>query len=129
MRVVKSENTVFVDVDGTLINHGQRSDRAGRRISVLDPLTGEYLPMQAHEPNIRLLLEEKHRGSFVVVWSRGGYEWAESVLKALDITDKVDLVMSKPLAYIDDVPINEWLPYRVYLDPNTDYKTNQTKEK
>lgn len=122
MRVVQNEKVTFHDVDGTLIQHGQQSGRAGYYVTVLDPITGGYLPMQAHEPNIRLLLEEKHRGSYVVVWSRGGYEWAENVLKALNLTDKVDLVLTKPMAYFDDVPINDWLPYRVWLAPNEIYK-------
>lgn len=128
-KVIRNENVVFFDVDGTLINHGQVPDRIGKHVSVYDAVTDTYLPMQAHEPNIRLLLEEKHKGSYVIVWSRGGHEWAENVLKALNLFDKVNLIMTKPLVYIDDLPIEKWLPYRVFLEPDTIYKTNQTKEK
>ena len=82
-----------------------------------------------HEPMVRLLKEESHRGSHIVVWSRGGYEWATNVLKALCIEDYVDQVMSKPSAYFDDKDISEWLKYRVYLKPDTIYKNVKTTNK
>lgn len=123
MVTIKSEQNVFFDVDGTLIvNPGEG---AGRLISVLDPVTDNYILMEAHEPNIRLLLEESHRGSYVVVWSRGGYEWASNVLKALNLTNKVQLVMTKPFVYFDDIPVEQWLTNRVFLNANDTYKTKQ----
>lgn len=127
MNIIESENTVFFDVDGTLVlAHGEGP---GRDISILDPVTHNYITLTAHEPNIRLLEEEHHRGSFVVVWSRGGYEWATNVIKALNLQDRVHIVMSKPLVYFDDVQIDKWLPYRVYLEPSTIYKKQpMTKE-
>jgi len=118
MRVIKSENIKFFDIDGTLI----LPYTTGPAIYVYDAVTRKDIKMQAHEPNVRLLLEEKHRGSTIIVWSMGGYEWAANVVRALNLVTKVDFVMSKPLAYFDDVPIDEWLRFRVFLDPNMKYK-------
>lgn len=117
-KIIKSENVVFFDCDDTLIIGAG----PGKKIEILDPTGGPDISTFAHEPNIRLLLEEKARGSFVIVWSRGGYQWANNILTALGLMDRVDLVMSKPLVYFDDTPIEKWLPYRVWLEPNMNYK-------
>lgn len=123
MRVVENENTKPFDVDDTLVMNVDPNDPdKGRTVQILDPVTRKFLKMRVHEPNVRLLEEEKHRGAYVIVWSRGGYEWAASVVLALGLQDKVDEVMSKPMVYFDDKPVDDWMKYRVYLDPDTRYK-------
>lgn len=109
------------DIDGTLILPYDKTQKQ-LAVDVYDAITNKYIKMAVHEPMVRLLREEHHRGGHIVVWSRGGYEWAANVIRALDLTSCVHLVMSKPMAYFDDVPIAEWLPYRVYLDPKMQYK-------
>jgi hypothetical protein len=121
MRVNKNERTVFFDVDDTLIVH-HTLDKAGRLVNVLDPLSGEYLSFREHTSMVRLLREESHRKSHIVVWSRGGWEWARNVVLTLGIEYMVHEVMTKPMVYFDDKDITEWLPYRVYFEPGTDYK-------
>lgn len=125
MQVIQSENITPFDVDGTLIL--TKGEGPGRIVDILDPVTGNYIQMSAHEPNIRLLEEEAHRGSFVIVWSRGGYEWATNVITALGLGSKVNLVMSKPMVYFDDLSIEKWLPYRVFLKPDEIYKKQPNK--
>ncbi len=125
MTIIKSEDTVFFDVDGTLIV-GPDEDTAGPIFKVKDTVTKGYVTVRAHSAMIRLLREARQRGSHITVWSRGGWEWARNVVMALDIVDEVDHVMSKPLAYFDDVDVKEWLPYRVYLKPGTRYKSEIT---
>jgi hypothetical protein len=56
------------------------------------------------------------------VWSRGGYEWAANAVRALDLVKYVDEVVTKPMVYFDDKHVTEWLPYRVYLQPEMIYK-------
>src|SRR5438034_526949 len=125
MRIIKSEQTSFWDVDGTLIlPYNEINKKLGRIADVYDSITKNYIKMVVHEPMVRLLKEEKHRGAHVIVWSRGGYEWAANVVRALDLVSYVNDVMSKPMAYFDDVEIKDWLPYRVYLEPTMQYKTN-----
>lgn len=122
MKVVKNEHTVFFDVDGTLIDFDSDFEGANETY-VDDPIVpGVQIAVYPNHANIRLLREEKHRGSHVVVWSRGGYAWAASVLIALGLEDQVDEVMTKPFAYFDDIPIEKWLTNRVFLKPGTPYK-------
>lgn len=121
-KTIRNESVVFFDVDGTLILPDEEKYKNSPSVSVLDPIENKYIPMRKHEPNIRLLVEENHRGSFVVVWSRGGHEWAESVVKALNLYGLVDLIITKPHAYFDDVKIEDWLKNRVFLDHDTKYK-------
>ncbi len=124
MRVHKNENIRPFDCDDTLIleNTEENSDIPGRRVDVWDPVKKRFLRFIAHEPMIRLLEEEKHRGAHIVVWSRGGWEWASCVVKALDLTKLVDDVMTKPIVYFDDTPVKKWLKDRVYLSPYKAYK-------
>lgn len=127
MKIIRSEQTSFWDVDGTLIlpYDATATRQVGRTIDVWDCVTQSFIRMVAHEPMVRLLIEEKSRGAWVIVWSRGGYQWAADVVRALDLVGCVDEAMSKPMAYFDDKDISEWLPYRVWLDPKMNYK--QTK--
>jgi hypothetical protein len=43
------------------------------------------------------------------VWSAGGHEWAEKAVRMLGIEEYVDVVMSKPAWWIDDLPANKIL--------------------
>ncbi len=121
MQVITSENNTMVDVDGTLIVHEYYPDIT--LVDVLDPVTGDYITVGANEPMIRILKEKHHRGSTIFVWSAGGYEWAASVIKALDLEKYVHFVMSKPADYLDDLDVREWFPPRIYLSPNVKYKS------
>lgn len=117
MLVIKNENTVFFDVDNTLILCASEYI-CHKKIWVYDPITNSKIEVAVHGSMIRLLREEHHRGSHVIVWSRGGYEWASNVIRALDLENYVHLVMTKPMAYFDDIPIETWLTNRVYFEPN-----------
>lgn len=122
MIIYKKESVCPFDVDETLILHDSKPVSAGDAVMIKDPLRNRVIQATRHHAMIRLLEEEHHRGSLVVVWSRGGYEWAANVIEALGLTDKVDLVLTKPMVYFDDIPIQEWLTNRVYLKPGTHYK-------
>lgn len=50
-----------------------------------------------------------------MVWSAGGGDWAEAVVKALGIEEMVDIVMSKPSWYYDDKPCEDWMGKQIYL--------------
>lgn len=122
MTIIKNERVAYFDIDDTLVMHVDTDNIDGLTVNVYDAITEEFIEMQVNRPMVRLLKEEHHRGSHIVVWSRGGYEWAANVIKALDLVPYVHTVMTKPLVYFDDKPISEWLPYRVYLPPETVYK-------
>lgn len=119
--IIRSERIVPVDVDDTLVMHSPPSPEAPH-VLVVDPLTSLTVRVWPNIPMVRLLKEEKARGATIVVWSRGGYAWAESVILALDLGEYVRLIMSKPLIYFDDTDVSKWLKDRIYLNPLTKYK-------
>src|ERR1700722_14341636 len=106
MIVIKNENVRPFDVDGTLIYEVTPHEASRTKtVSVKDPVTGGMIVMAVHEPMIRLMMEEHHRGSHIIVWSRGGYEWAANVITALNLQQYVNEVYSKPMVYFDDVDV------------------------
>lgn len=46
----------------------------------------------------------------MVVWSAGGWDWAEAVVKTLKLENFVDLVISKPTWTYDDLQPSEFIP-------------------
>lgn len=122
MRVIKNENIRPFDVDGTLISDGSKYETGHEYAYVQDPLTNKEIRVKINRAMIRLLKEECCRGNYVVVWSRSGWEWAVNVVEALKLKCYVSLVVSKPIVYFDDLPVETWLKDRVFMDANTVYK-------
>jgi len=119
MKTIKSELIAFFDVDDTLIMWSGSFDF----VTIVDPHTGVRMEVSTNRNNITLLKEKASRGFKVIVWSQGGYAWAEAVVKALGLESQVDYVMSKPTTYVDDLTVNTWFPQRVWLDPKRRYKS------
>lgn len=111
LQIVNNENVACFDVDFTLIEECLPSNKADK---ILDIRTGEYEYFKPYHEHIKLLKQMKGRGRFVIVWSAGGYYWAEAVVKYLGLEKYVDLIMTKPGVMVDDKPIQEWTT-RVYL--------------
>lgn len=129
MKVIRNNRPIPVDVDGTLIIHQPPNTiPLGEELDIFDPIENAWIRVRKNLPMIRILKEEFSRGSFLVVWSRGGHAWAESVIQALKLESYIALVMDKPLVYFDDIEISDWLKDRVFLGPETVYKTIITKE-
>jgi predicted HAD superfamily phosphohydrolase YqeG len=97
--VLESDKVLYVDVDNTLV--------------LWDKDT--YKP---HKGHVNLIKQFKARGQKVVVWSAGGYVWALKVVKELGLEEYVDLVLSKPSWWADDLRADGVLPEvnRIYLD-------------
>jgi len=98
MKKLNNDNTTAFDVDQTLIKWLSKYDcgmmelEYGEETVMLDP----------HYSHIRFLKHCKQRGDFIIVWSQNGVEWAEKVVKALDLEKYVDVVMAKPTRHVDD---------------------------
>lgn len=123
MNVIKSERVIFCDIDDTLIMHTKSAYHTYIDIVLIkDSVEGGHVEAYRNNSMIRLVKEEAARGSYIVAWSRGGYEWANAVIIALGLQEQVKQVMTKPYAYFDDSDISIWLKDRVYIEPNTNYK-------
>jgi phosphoserine phosphatase len=106
-----SDNVVFYDVDETLVMWHKEKE-----IEIIDPYDKQTLFLKPHKRHIKLLKDHKTRGRTIVVWSAGGYQWAQRVVETLGLTKYVDLVMTKPSCFIDDLPAQEVLVNRIYLE-------------
>ena len=112
------DNVAFFDVDETLIMYKQQDP--SRMVEIRVPGNPYSVHVTPHEEHIARLIHHKVWNNGVVVWSRSGYQWAEAVVKALDLEQYVDIVMSKPLYYYDDRPCCEILGEHRYLPFNKD---------
>lgn len=111
MRKLKDRHTIFVDVDNTLILWGETHDPVVR-------LSYDQVA-SIHMGHINKIKEFKSRGHNIVVWSAGGSDWAEKIVLLLELEDYVDLVISKPSWFIDDLASSAFMPEinRIFLDP------------
>lgn len=122
MRVINVESTIFVDCDDTLVMWNTTGIDENKLITIPDPyFPANVIKLAPHKGHIKVLKDRKVRGSFIVVWSAGGYQWAEAVVKALGIEVHVDLVMTKPHMYIDDKKAEEFMKEHLYIPYGNGY--------
>lgn len=120
MKVIDKESTIFIDVDDTLVMWG-KIKKGQKSVAIINPHDGEQNYLAAHKGHIKVLKDRKARGSFIVVWSAGGFAWAKAVVKALGLENHVDMVMTKPHMYIDDKKSHEFMGEHLYIPYGTGY--------
>lgn len=117
----KDERVLVCDVDDTLVMWGENAYQpTDGTIEFKDPYNGDSLFLKPHKRHIKLLEHFHSRGYYVIVWSAGGGKWAKSVVNTLEINHIVDDIMGKPLKYIDDLPAQEWMGNRIYVEDKND---------
>jgi FMN phosphatase YigB (HAD superfamily) len=101
----ENDRVMFYDVDETLIlwNYDKTEENLARAIQVGDCWV---LPNRSM---IESLKRNKARGHTIIVWTQSGYEWGRTVVEMLQLTEYVDLVISKPTRYYDDLPPDKWI--------------------
>lgn len=105
---------VFTDIDGTLVDEIPVSNMY--TITFKHPYQDREVHVLPNLRNIDLLKNWKARGRTVIAWSAAGHAWAFSVINALGLEDHVDIVMEKPIAYLDDLEAEMWMGQRVWLN-------------
>jgi hypothetical protein len=127
MIVIENDNCIFFDVDDTLVmwDSGYVNEDSSNTIQIKDPY---FVPMLygqqsasytlvPHDKHIQYLKDAKIKNkNTIVVWSAGGWEWAKSVVAALELEEYVDAIMSKPKSYVDDLSCNEFMGNRIYKE-------------
>ncbi len=108
MLVLKSKKKViYVDVDDTLISWDSVYLPSTGKIQVTD-IDGTIFYFKPNTNLIERIKKHKKVGKeTIVVWSQSGWQWAEIVVTALGLEDYVDLVISKPDIYYDDLNVKE----------------------
>lgn len=124
MKIISQESTVFCDVDDTLVMWGFKAKKGQKLVAITNPHDGTQEYFATHPGHIKVLKDRKARGSFIVVWSSGGYAWANAVVKALGLEQYVDLVMTKPHLYMDDKQPSEIMGERLYIPFGSGYGNN-----
>lgn len=118
MKVLKNEKHACFDVDDTLVMWGDKDYTPDpTKIAFKCPHTESTYYLKPNKSHINFLKVQKSRGFDITVWSQGGWEWAETVIKTLELENYVDTVQTKPLKYVDDLPASEWMD-RVYFGDN-----------
>lgn len=116
------EPIVYYDVDDTLVSWRTYPKRGRDSIEFEDPHTKGSIFLNAITPHIDALKSHKLRGHTVIVWSAGGADWAEEVVRKLNLSAYVDACMSKPNWFYDDLPASEFMP-----EINRKYFPNKTE--
>lgn len=112
MIYLDKEHSVMFDVDNTIVMHGEHEE-----LVVNNPYQhGQEISLAVHEAHVNLLKDFKGRGYQVVVWSANGAAWAKQVIMALRLEEYVDVVMSKPQKYVDDLEAKDIMGIRIYMN-------------
>lgn len=118
MKVIKSTRIVYCDVDKTLIWSPSELPSTGTEDMFYEVKIGDNI-FFGYWPHDQLLQEFKARGHTIVVWSQGGWKWAEQVVRAMELDHIVDLVIDKPDFYIDDKDVAVWMiGRRTFIEPS-----------
>lgn len=118
MKVIKYENSVFCDVDDTILCWINPTVNEPGKVAV--PFAGKTVFLTPHQYHVDLLKMYKKRGYYVTVWSANGWEHAETACKVLELTDIVDVACGKPSKHMDDnVDAANILGPRVFCDDLT----------
>lgn len=126
MQVINNERIVPCDIDDTLVMH-EAPMACEKQVTIEDPFEpGKFIMLGINQNMVKILKDEKARGAFILVWSRNGKAWAETIIKALNLESQVDMIMAKPLVYLDDSDVSNWLKDRVYIKHNVTYKKHLT---
>lgn len=94
--------TVFVDCDETLVLW--KDDPTDLQNSVIEVANGNLI-VKFHRRHIELVKQFFAIGWNVIVWSQGGSDHAEHVVKACKLENHIHGIMPKPDVILDDKPI------------------------
>lgn len=108
------KRAVYFDCDETII-HWLGDGPRNKEWDTLVLRDGDFCytvaPIEVH---INLMREFKAVGWQIVVWSQGGSDHAERVIKLLGMEKYVDLIVSKPQVYVDDLALENQHIKRVF---------------
>lgn len=125
---LKKERVVYSDVDDTLIawEPEKYPDHDPADIITFTDDYGQWHFLK-NTRNIQFIKNLKRQGYGVVVWSAAGAEWANKVVKMLELEPYVDVVLSKPEIAVDDLlDAKRIIKTVIWIDPMTgDYKRNE----
>jgi len=117
MKKLKNLSTLMVDCDSTLVTWNLPEHYCEKDLVIIE-CNGKEKACVIYQSNVQLLKEFACTNCEIVVWSASGADWAEAVVKALELENYVSVVMSKPSFYIDDKVCEKWMGKRIYYNLN-----------
>lgn len=112
---VSHELVFFSDVDDTLIFDYITEKHNPYSAISLDYYGQSRLVVKSIK-HIEFLKSLRARGYYIIVWTGNGKQWADEVVDKLDLKDVVSQTMMKPSKYLDDLPCQEWMGTKIYLE-------------
>lgn len=114
--LINSDMVVMFDCDDTCVmwNNNEYWLDGDEKIELVDPYDNATVYLYPHTQHINLMKKYKKQGYTIVLWSAAGHLWAKEVADKLKINDLVDIIMSKPIKYVDDISTGI-LGSRVYI--------------
>lgn len=106
MITIENDNCLFVDIDDTLILWDKPEDYDIHKALKTSNGTMIY----PHWGHIDYIKRFSARGQIVFVWSQGGFNWAEEIVKLTGLEDHIFMVMCKPKWFMDDLPASGFMP-------------------
>lgn len=106
MITISGNKFIYFDVDDTLIDWSKRNTEDSL---VFQDESGGFWSIEPKWNIVRKLKKHKQDGDTIVVWSQGGWNWAREVIKILELEKYVDVVLSKPTTYYDDINCTEFM--------------------
>jgi hypothetical protein len=106
--------TIFFDVDDTLVLWGKEKNPACLNFT-LQGISYKLLP---HYKHIDLLKKCWKDGYKIVMWSGSGEDWCDEVCRVLELDEFVDVKLTKPKYYVDDLKADQFLfnQMRIYYE-------------
>ncbi len=123
MIVIEKDTTICFDIDGTLCFWKPENAEREEFDIELD-YYGEKVYVHPHLEHIRLLRSSLSRGRNVLLWSGNGWRWTKTVVDYLVAAGHLPntegiVIMSKPVAYVDDLEAEKWIGNRIYIQPHS----------
>lgn len=124
--MIDTDNSVWVDVDKTLLFHrndppeGSEFDPNWTQMTGCDGKTMDVLP---HWKQVEFVKTLHRQGLTVVMWSAAGKNWAWRAREFLGLQDYVDFVFTKPRFYLDDVDSSHFMGKPSYIPYKPPQKT------
>lgn len=97
MKVIESDRVCFFDCDDTLILWNYKGTEPLRQVQI------NGRTFFVHHKHVQKIKDYSVMGFVNIIWSTSGHKWAETVCKALELSDYVTFCMSKPHRVFDDV--------------------------
>lgn len=111
--IIKNEQIVCTDIDGTLVTKVDK--KSPDTIKLKNPYSKTSGHYKKHNAHIELIKQYRGRKNFIIAWSAGGVLWTQTVIKALELEKYVDLILTKPGKYVDDLDCSAWMGTRIFL--------------